>query len=222
MNPPPANSSPPIFGWLLEDDLDALRAGLERDPAAASARCADGLSTVLTALYHRKRAALELILRASPELDVFDAAALGRDSRLTELLDASPTRANAFAPDGNGPLHLAAYFRHASTVDLLLSRGAEVDAEARNPSRVRPLHSACAGRDLAIVERIVAAGASVDAPQHGGFTPLHAAAMHGDEGIARVLLAAGASPHVTADDGRTAKDFAASGDHPALLAILGS
>jgi len=151
------------------------------------------VSAVLNAQYRRRDDLVGAVLEAGPDLDVFDAAALGRVDRLRQLLDEQPDRVRSWSGDGFTPLHLAAFFGRAPTVALLLERGADVGAVARNAMQVQPLHSATAGRDLESVRLLLDAGADPDARQHGGWTPLMAARQHGDAEIERLLLARGAA-----------------------------
>src|SRR6202008_2543160 len=66
------------------------------------------MSELLAALYRGED--VSGLLAGDPELDVFEAAALGRVERLRELLDEDPSRANAFGNDGFQPLGLACFF----------------------------------------------------------------------------------------------------------------
>ncbi|HEX6596802.1 MAG TPA: ankyrin repeat domain-containing protein [Acidimicrobiales bacterium] len=186
-----------IFDAILAGDVERVRAHLAENPSAASARNDDGLSAVLAAQYRRDDDAVEAILSAGPDLDVFDAAAVGDCGRLTTLLDAEPSLVNAFASDGFFPLGLAAYFGRSEAVRLLLERGADVSATARNPMRVQALHAAVAGRSREAVRMLLAAGADPNAEQHGGWTPLMASQQHGDDDISADLIAAGARPTST-------------------------
>src|ERR671927_17008 len=104
------------------------------------------MSDVLQAIYRGDAEEAER-LAARRELDVFEAAALGRTERLRELLAADPAAANAWADDGFQPLGLASFFGHADAVRLLLAHGAEVNSASRNQMKVMPLHSAAAAQD---------------------------------------------------------------------------
>ena len=75
-------------------------------------------------------------------------AAVGRTRGCEELLDADTKLVALWSADGFTPLHLAAYFGHVDGVRLLLERGADVDAVARNALAVQPLNSAAASREL--------------------------------------------------------------------------
>src|SRR5439155_916945 len=97
------------------------------------------MSDVLAAIYRGDRDEAER-LAGGKELDVFEAAALGRSERLEELLDGDASLANAWADDGFQPLDMAALLRrerHAGkqTADLrrivVLDRRLEVFARRR-------------------------------------------------------------------------------------------
>jgi len=201
-------------------ETERVRTLVERDPSLAAARDEEGVSLVLHALYRGGAELVEKLLAARPELDGFDAAALGDTDRLRALLEADPALAVARSPDGFTALHLAAFFGHRAGVELLLEGGADVDAVAENPLRVRPLHSALARGDAGIVGLLLEAGADPNTRQQAGFTPLHAAAQTGRDDLAELLLARGADPAAAAEDGRTAADYAASGGHAALAERL--
>lgn len=187
---------------------------LEADPSLASARGEDGVSAVLLARYRSDRPTIDAILAADPELDAFDAAALGRLDRLKDRLADDPGRVTAFAPDGYTALHLAAFFGKEEAARILLDAGARVDTYTRNSMANQPLHAAAAGRHVEICRLLLAAGADVDATEHGGFAPLHQAAQHGDDEMIELFLSAGADPTATTDDGRTAADLADAAGHP--------
>ncbi len=188
-------------------------------PSLASARGADGISAILRARYHGHAWIAERLADAVSELDMFEAAALGRASRVAEVVDADPDAVRAEAADGFTALHLAAFFGQLEVAAVLLEHGAAVDAQAGNPTRVHPLHSAAAGGHAAIAALLLERSADPDARQQGGFVPLHASAARGDEVTARLLLDHGATRDVRADDGRRPLDLAAADD--GIRALLG-
>jgi uncharacterized protein len=187
-------------------------AGVERligvSPALASARGTDGISAILRARYHGHAWIAERLADAVAELDVFEAAALGRAARVEEAVRADPGSVRAEAADGFTALHLAAFFGQLEVAAVLLEHGAAVDAKAGNPSRVQPLHSAAAGGHAAIAALLLERGADPNARQHGGFAPLHAAAARGDEVTARLLLEHSGDRDLRTDDGRRPIDLA--------------
>jgi uncharacterized protein len=180
------------------------------------------LSEILQALYEGDEARVAVLLAEDPELDLFEAAALGRTERVAQLVDEDRARAQAWAEDGFTALHLAAFFRHPDTARLLVEHGARVDAVARNEMSVQPLHSAVAARQEETSALLLDRGADANARQRGGFTPLHGAAQHGDDVLVELLLRHGADPGLATDDGRAAADFARAGGHDALAERLAS
>jgi ankyrin repeat protein len=168
---------------------------------------AQEVSPLMQALYTGNTAQVEELLAAGPELDVFEAAGLGRVERLRELLDANPELAQAWSPDHATALHFAAFFRQPEATRLLVERGADLEAVSPTFGDVTPLHSACASGERESARILIDAGADLNVRQQGGFTPLHAAAQKRDEELARLLLARGADPEAATDDGRTARDF---------------
>jgi ankyrin repeat protein len=182
-----------IFESIKAGDIDAVRAAVKEDPGAAAARDEDGRSAVRAALYVQKQEIADVLLEAEPELDVFDAAALGDVDRLTELLDADGDLVKSYSEDGYTPLHFAAFFARGPAVRLLLDRGADVGAVSRNDMEVQPLHSAVAANAREVVAALLNAGADVNARQAGGFTPFMAAEKEEAEGeMVRLLMDHGA------------------------------
>ncbi len=204
-------------------DSARVRALLEASPSLAAAKNENGVSAPLLALYHRKRETAALLVdrkEALSRLDVFEAAAFGKTSRLEALLDEEPALVDAYATDGFFPLGLAAFFGHEEAVRLLLARGANPNLPARNAMKVAAIHAASAAGSLPIAHLLVDAGADVNAVQQAGFTPLHAAAMAGRVDLAKLFLERGADPSARADDGRTALAMAMDGKHQAVILLL--
>ena len=103
------------------------------------------LSELLEAVYRGDEARVEELLAGEPELDIFEAAAVGRSERVERASGRRSRAVSAWAEDGFTPLHLAAFFRRPETARLLVERGALVDVVARNEQlQVTPLQSAAA------------------------------------------------------------------------------
>lgn len=181
-----------IFEAIQAGDVDAVKAALADDPSAAAARGDGGISPVRAALYAHRQDLADAILETGPELDVFDAAAVGDVDRLGELLDKDPDQVNAWSGDGFNPLHLAAYFSRGDAVRLLLDRGADVSAASRNDMKVQALHSAVSANSTEIVAALLVAGADPNARQQGDVTPYHAAKQNENADLVRLLMDHGA------------------------------
>jgi ankyrin repeat protein len=212
-----------LLAAIERGDLEAAKSLLAADPGLSRARDARGISLLLQARYRGRDELVALIrgARRSPdELDLFEAAALGRPDLVAAHVTTHPRGVHDATGDGFTALHLAAFFGHSEVVRLLVERGADVEAVAKNPTQVRPLHSAVAGRDRAAVNALLARGATPNARQRGGFTPLHGAASAGDATMARALLAVGADPGLAADDGKRPVDLARASGHADVVKLL--
>ena len=156
------------------------------------------MSELLQAVYRGDRARIDELLAGEPELDVFEAAALGHTDRLRELLDANPDLANAWAEDGFQPLGLASFFGRVDAARLLVDRGAEINSASRNDFKVMPLHSAVAEKDAdtryELATLLLEHGADPNARQQDDFTPLMAADQQGDARLRELLVEHGATP----------------------------
>ena len=201
-------------------DAEQVATLVSIDPALASARGPDGVSALLHARYRFDRPVLDALLAADPDMDVYDAAALGHLDRLRARLSEDPGRVMAFATDGFTALHLAAFFGKTEAARTLIDAGARVDGYGRNEVANQPLHAAAAGRHIDVCRLLLAAGADVEATQHGGYRPLHEAAASGSVELVELFLSAGADPTATVEDGRSAAELADAGGHADLAARL--
>ncbi|HEX9598719.1 MAG TPA: ankyrin repeat domain-containing protein [Gaiellaceae bacterium] len=156
------------------------------------------MSDLLQALYRGEEEQVEKLLTVDPELDVFEAAALGRADRLRELLDEDPSRANAFGDDGFHPLGLACFFGHLEAARLLLERGADVNALSTNEHvQTAAIHAAAAAAGdettrYELVKLALEHGADPNLPQGGGFRAIDATRQNGDARVEQLLLEHGA------------------------------
>ena len=150
-------------------------------------------SLVREALYRGDRAAAEAAA-VTAELDVFDAAALGRVDRLRELLDAEPQLVETLSDDGFTALHLACFSGGAEAVRLLVERGAPLERLAEAAiARVRPLGTAVFAGQVEAARILLEAGADPNGVDAGEFRPLQIAEANGHEELARLLRDHGAT-----------------------------
>ncbi len=203
-----------LIDAIKQGDEAAVSELLESDLRTADERDENGVSALLQALYRGQKQIVARIAESKGWLDIFEAAAIGDAGRLELALGERPDDVKAFSGDGFiTPLHLAAFFGHRLAVNLLLLAGADPNAEAKNPMRVRPLHSAVAGPDPMMAEALLMMGAEVNAVQEGGFTALLAAAHRGNLPLTDLLLGAGADHAMKTNDGLSATDLARSAGH---------
>jgi ankyrin repeat protein len=202
-----------MMAAVAAGDTERVSALLADDESLASARGEDGVSAVLLARYRFDRPTLDALLATDPELDLFEASAVGRVDRVRTNIDDDPESVHRLSPDGYSALHLAAFFGKPEIARLLLDAGAAVDRYTTNDLANQPLHAAAAGRHIEICRLLLAAGADVDATQHGGYTPLHEAAQHGDAEMVELFLSAGADPTIAVPEGGTPADLAEVAGH---------
>jgi uncharacterized protein len=216
------NAEADLFAAIDAADDGTVERLLATDRTMASARDEDDVSAVMHALYRGHRKTAETIAAALSDLDVFEAAGLGRARDVLRLITADRSLATAWSADGFTALHYAAFFGDGATAETLLKAGADPDVRSRNEFAVMPLHSAVAGRRHDVVVTLVAAGADVNVAQRHGYTPLLGAAENGDAETVDLLLGAGADSSARTDDGRGAADLARSGGHESVADRLDS
>ena len=205
---------------VIKGDTAGVKALLAQDPDLARARNESGVSAILLAIYYGHEPLAQMLADAGTELDIFEAAALGRTLRIDQILKQQPDQANAIAPDGFTPLGLAAFFGYPTAAKTLLERGAQVNQPSNNDLKVHPINSAVAHRHLVLTELLLAAGADVNAREQGGYTALHEAADNQQIEMVKLLLAHGADVSCTSNDGKTAVDLAAAKGDRTIVALL--
>jgi uncharacterized protein len=156
------------------------------------------MSAIMEALYRGDRPRAEE-LGASTELDIHEAASLGRADRVRELLAEDATLAASRSSDGFTPLHYAAFFGTPEAASALLEHGADPAAVAENEMRVQPLHSAAAVDANETARLLLDAGADPNATQQGGFRPIDAAVQNGNDELYALLVERGAGPPAPAE-----------------------
>jgi ankyrin repeat protein len=241
-NPGPAVAAAPdeptraaFFQALERNDEGAALAMLAKTPALANAHTPRGTSAYFAALGRivgkgflrpQDNRVAAAVLALHPELDAFDAAAAGDAARVRQELAADPSYVTRVHRLGWTPLHFAAFGGQPQIVELLLARGAAVDAVARNHFANTPLLVGLLTRQGEVARVLLAHRADVNFKQGEGVTALHEAAQSGDLDVVHMLLDAGADPDARTgklDDGtsgRTALDLAREAGHDDVVTLL--
>jgi len=179
-----------LLAAIKRKDASAVTRALDADGQLATARAASGQTPAIVAIYWRAPEMLALLRARGAALDVFEAAAAGDADRVRTLLDANGSLRDAHAPDGWTPLHLAGHFRQSAVIDLLLARGADVNAVSHNADANAPLHEAAAVGNADVVRMLLEAGAQPDARNGQDHTPAELACDGGHVALADDLDAA--------------------------------
>lgn len=200
-------------------DVARVKALLDQDASLVNTRTPDGESSILTSVYYGAREITELLLARGAELNLFEAVALGETERVRSALGAEPELLNAYSHDGWTPIHLAAFFGHPETAELLISLGADVRLYGKNQMANTALHAALAGRRSDIARMLIEAGADPNAADAAGWVPLHHASYIGDAEIVQMLIARGAGVNHRNKKGQSPLQMAEekSQDHVAEL-----
>ena len=190
-------------------------------------------------------AILAALVCASCTPDLHKAAREGDADRVRKLLDAGADVNVRNANKGRlqyTPLHWAAYYGHLEIAEILISRGADLDAE--DPDYSTPLYLAAEQGHPKVVEFLVSKGAEVNVKSNAwGYTPLHRAAWGpvtmrkhlgaGEAGtvseadlnenyleIVGMLLEKGAKVDVLDNDGKTPLDQAIGNGEKEIVVLL--
>jgi len=188
------------------------------DPALIDARSRSGESAILTAVYHRQKEIVNLLVARGAALSIFEACAAGELERVERLVNAGTI--NEYSADGWTPLHLAAFFGHAKVAELLIAHHADVLARSRGPNGNTPLHAALAGNHKFVAGLLIGHGADVNAPDAQGWRPLHLAAANNNMDAIKALIAQGADVHAPNGEAKTPLSLATEKNYREAAALL--
>lgn len=186
-------------------------------------------SAIMKALFHNDgegftppadNQALQALLAHHPALTFLEACGVGDTAEIARQLERDPKLATTWTEFGWSALHLAAFSGVPGAVQLLLDRGAEINARARSKFKNTPLQAALLAGQLATARLLLDRGADPLVRQARGFTPLHEAALLGRRDLVDLLLGAGAEIDSRSDDGRTPVTEALRGKHAELAEYL--
>eukprot|EP00803_Ostreobium_quekettii_P008723 evm.model.scf_765.4 EVM.evm.TU.scf_765.4 scf_765:23400-28325(+) len=131
------------------------------------------------------------------------------EPQVVECLIQGGSDVNATTMQGRAPLHVAARWGVVQAIDVLIQRGADIDA--KTPLEMyTPVHIAASHGRSAAVEALAKAGADVNEPDFAGTTPLHEGARHQATDVVEVLLKYNASIDAQDSDGKTPLHTAAA------------
>jgi uncharacterized protein len=211
-----------LIDAIKAGEFERVKAMVSAEPTLIDARSRTGESAILTAVYHRQKEIVNLLVARGAPMDLFEASAAGEIERVERLLDgdAGAAAIHAHSADGWTPLHLAAFFGHTKIAEALLARGAEVAARSRNPNGNTPLHAALAGNHKFVAGLLLGHGADVNAADAAGWRPLHLAAANNNLDVIKTLIAQGADVTAPNGEGQTPLSLAQEKNHREAAAFL--
>jgi ankyrin repeat protein len=228
--PLPADDADDFLKAVAAGDVSTVQSMLARDPALANAHRPNGTGAVTIALFINKGGAffdpaknevLQTILARKPSLDLFETAALGTTAQLEAMLTdaAALTRRTSF---GWTLLHMSAFGGNDATTELLIRKGAAIEARAGSKFRNTPLQAAMLSGQYATAKILLDHGADALVRQSKGATPMHEASLLGRTDLVQLLLDHGAEINSVSDNGQTPLAEALRGKHEELAAWMRS
>ena len=124
--------------------------------------------------------------------------------------------------DGWTPLHSAAHWGHKETVELLINKGANVNAKD-SKHKETPLYNAASAGHRQVAELLIDKGADVNAKRDLGrlqLTPLYAAASEGHKELVELLIANGADVNPKDDNVMAPLNAAVELGHKEVVELL--
>lgn len=212
---------------ISKNEVANVQSMLAADPSLATAHSERGTSAVTAALFinvgegfldPKSNEILKAVLARNPKLDLHETAALGTRDQLDALLKANPV--DARSSFGWTLLHFAAYGGNAANTELLIAKGADVNARAKTRFLNTPLQTALLSGQYATSRILLEHGADALVRQAAGFTPMHEAALLGRRDLIELLLEHGAELNSRSDSGRTPLGEAIRGKHDEIVAWL--
>jgi ankyrin repeat protein len=132
-----------------------------------------------------------LAAAAAQAQEIFNAVKNNDLEKVKVLIEKDASLVNIKDEAGNTPLHHAAIIGSIETIKLLLSKGADIDAQ--NTQLNTPLHEAIQSKKENISALLIEKGADLNKTNIHNRTPLHRAALLNRKRIGEMLIAKGAS-----------------------------
>ena len=209
-----------FFDAIRSGDAGAVKALLDGDPNLLSAKNQQSQGPVLFAIYNRQKEIRDLLLSRGAVLELHEAAAAGDLPRVKELVEADPSLAKSYSPDGFPVLALAAVFGNLEVAKYMHAKGGDLNVVATNGSGYTALTGAVASGHTEIVKWLLENGVSANYSYANGYTPLLTAAANGHLEILKALLDHGADLYAKTTDGKNALAYADERKHTSVAEFL--
>jgi ankyrin repeat protein len=172
------------FVGAAHGDFEKVKAYLEQIPALINANASWQETAIEAAAQMANVPIAEYLLAHGAPLDIFTASMLGMQKRVSEFLEADPALIAAKGVHGFPLLYFPAVGGHLEIAEMLLSKGADINAGAGGNT---PLHAAVLAGRAEMVEWLLAHGADPGLKDYEGKTPLERGAASGNERLQEIL-----------------------------------
>src|ERR1700716_3504683 len=108
--PETTSSSAAFIDAIKAGEFERVKARVSAEPTLMEARGRTGDSAILTAVYHRQKEIVNLLVARGASMTIFEASAAGELERVERTMAEEPAAINQYGSDGWTPLHLAAFF----------------------------------------------------------------------------------------------------------------
>ena len=116
------------------------------------------------------------------------------------------------------PLHKAAANNAKEVAELLIQKGANIEAQEEN--QYTPLHRAAKNNAKEVAELLIQKGANIEAQDQWQCTPLHNTVYTNAKEAAELLIQKGANIEAQNDEGKTPLVIAKEQGHPEMVKLL--
>ncbi len=205
---------------LKERNSQKVEEFIETNPKVLDLKDENGSSGFFLIIYSGNPENISKAISLKSQFDYYEAIVSGKIELVKSNLDKSPNLINQYSSDGFSPVSLAAFFNQTEIAQYLISKGADPNLAATNPSKVNALHSAIARENEVLCRLFLQNGAHPDATQTQGVTALHSAAHRNNLNLVNLLLEFGATKNLKMDNGDDALTIAEREGHVELANIL--
>lgn len=193
---------------------------LESQPKLATLKTSLNVSPIMLSIYYKKKEIAEILFNYVPNINIFEAIALGKLDFILNSLHDNLELINSFSEDGHCPLYLASYFGNEEITRVLLLKGGNPNISSCNVYKSFPIHIAIENNFTMIAKMLIEGGADCNVVQLSGITPLHLAAKNGNIDLLIILLEAGSIVNIKNNEGKTPADFALDNGFVEIAKIL--
>ena len=194
---------------------------IKQNPEVLNLEDDNGTSGIMLIAYSGLEEAFKQAIELKNTFSFHEAIVCGKINSVKDYLNVSDSKLlNTFSNDGFTPLSLATFFNQTEIAILLVTKGADPNLSAKNPSKVNALHAAVAKENFELCRLFIEKGVNVNAVQTQNVTALHSAVHRGNLELTKLLVENGASIDLKMDNGDTALMIAKREEHEQIQAYL--